>query len=68
MILPHQLAGVLLPLAPAFTAPTFDRFALLTLSALLTTGRSAGSRRSTRRHGWQARVRPDQRAEERARW
>jgi hypothetical protein len=30
---------VLLALAPAFTAPTFRRFALLTLAALLTTGR-----------------------------
>lgn len=39
MILPTPLAAVLLPLAPAFTAPTFDRFALLALSALLTTGR-----------------------------
>ena len=39
MILPTPLAAVLLPLAPAFTAPTFHRFALLTLSALLTTGR-----------------------------
>jgi hypothetical protein len=29
----------LLPLAPAFTAPTFERFALLTLAALLTSGR-----------------------------
>ena len=39
MILPTPLADVLLPLADAFTTPTFDRFALLTLSALLTTGR-----------------------------
>ncbi len=39
MILPTPLADVLLPLAPAFTAPTFDRFALLALAALLTTGR-----------------------------
>jgi DDE superfamily endonuclease len=39
VILPTPLAAVLLPLAPAFTAPTFGRFALLTLSALLTTGR-----------------------------
>jgi hypothetical protein len=30
---------VLLPLAPAFTAPTFERFVLLALAALLTTGR-----------------------------
>jgi len=39
MILPTEAASVLLPLAPAFTAPTFDRFVLLTLSAVLTTGR-----------------------------
>jgi len=39
MILPTPVAAVLLPLAPAFTAPTFDRFVLLTLSAILTTGR-----------------------------
>ena len=39
MILPTPLAAVLLPLAPAFTAPTFDRFALLALAALLTPGR-----------------------------
>ena len=39
MILPPQAAAVLLPLAPAFTAPTFDRFVLLLLSAILTTGR-----------------------------
>ena len=39
MILPTQAAAVLLPLAPAFTAPTFERFVLLTLSAILTTGR-----------------------------
>src|SRR5215203_243486 len=39
VILPTEAASVLLPLAPAFTAPTFDRFALLTLSAVLTTGR-----------------------------
>jgi DDE superfamily endonuclease len=39
VILPTPLAAVLLPLADAFTTPTFDRFALLTLSALLTTGR-----------------------------
>jgi hypothetical protein len=39
MILPTEAASVLLPLAPAFTAPTFDRFALLALSAVLTTGR-----------------------------
>ena len=39
MILPTEAASVLLPLAPAFTAPTFDRFALLTLAAVLTAGR-----------------------------
>src|SRR5262245_45775940 len=39
MILPTPLACVLLPLAPAFTAPTFERFVLLTLAAILTTGR-----------------------------
>jgi len=39
MILPTPAAAVLLPLATAFTAPTFDRFVLLTLSAILTTGR-----------------------------
>jgi DDE superfamily endonuclease len=39
MILPTQAADVLLPLAPAFTAPTFDRFVLLAVSAILTTGR-----------------------------
>ena len=39
MILPAPLDAVLLPLAPAFTTPTFDRCALLALSALLTTGR-----------------------------
>src|SRR5207244_13164590 len=39
MILPTQAAAVLLPLAPAFTAPTFERFVLLALSAILTTGR-----------------------------
>jgi len=39
MILPTPAAAVLLPLAPAFTAPTFERFALLALAALLTTGR-----------------------------
>src|SRR5262249_51181018 len=39
MILPTQAAAVLLPLAPAFTAPTFDRFALLVLAAILTPGR-----------------------------
>jgi hypothetical protein len=38
-MLPTPLADVLLPLAPAFTAPTFDRFARLALAALLTTGR-----------------------------
>jgi hypothetical protein len=39
MILPAPAAAVLLPLAPAFTAPTFERFVLLALSALLTAGR-----------------------------
>ncbi len=39
MILPAPLAAVLLPLAPAFSAPTFQRFTLLALAALLTTGR-----------------------------
>lgn len=39
MILPPAVADVLLPLAPAFTAPTFERFVLLALAALLTTGR-----------------------------
>jgi hypothetical protein len=39
VILPTPLAAVLLPLAPAFTAPTFDRFALLALAAILTSGR-----------------------------
>src|SRR2546421_6443040 len=32
-------AAVLLPLAPAFTAPPFDRFVLLATAAILTTGR-----------------------------
>lgn len=39
MILPTPLADVLLPLAPAFSAPTFHRFALLAIAAILTTGR-----------------------------
>jgi hypothetical protein len=39
MILPTPVAAVLLPLAPAFTEPTFRRFVLLTLSAILTPGR-----------------------------
>ena len=39
MILPTLAAAVLLPLAPAFTAPTFQRFVLLALAALLTPGR-----------------------------
>lgn len=39
MILPEPLATVLLPLAPACTAPTFHRLTLLALSAVLTTGR-----------------------------
>jgi hypothetical protein len=42
MILPTQAAAVL-PLAAAFTAPTFRRFATLALAALLTTGRRRGS-------------------------
>jgi hypothetical protein len=39
MILPTQAAAVFLPLAPAFTAPTFDRFTLPALAAILTPGR-----------------------------
>src|SRR5262249_23660717 len=39
MILPAPLAAVLLPQAPGFTTPTIDRFALLAVSALPTTGR-----------------------------
>jgi DDE superfamily endonuclease len=39
MILPTPAAAVLLPFAPAFTAPTFERFVLLAVAALLTTGR-----------------------------
>src|SRR5262245_1486302 len=39
MILPTPAAAVLLPFAPAFTAPTFERFLLLAVAALLTTGR-----------------------------
>jgi hypothetical protein len=39
MILPAPAAAVLLPLAPVCTAPTFERLVLLTLSAILTTGR-----------------------------
>ena len=39
MILPTPAAAVLLPLAPAFTAPTFERFVLLALAAMLTPGR-----------------------------
>jgi hypothetical protein len=39
MILPTPAAAVLLPLAPAVTAPTFERFALLALAAILTPGR-----------------------------
>jgi hypothetical protein len=39
MILPPEAAAVLFPFATAFTAPTYDRFLLLALSALLTTGR-----------------------------
>jgi hypothetical protein len=39
MILPTPAAAVLLPLAPAFTAPAFERFVLLAVAALLATGR-----------------------------
>jgi hypothetical protein len=39
MILPTEAADVLLPLAPAFTEPTFRRFSLLLLAAILTPGR-----------------------------
>jgi hypothetical protein len=39
MILPTPADAVLLPLAPALTEPTFRRFVLLALSAILTTGR-----------------------------
>lgn len=39
MILPTPVAAVLLPLAPAFTAPTFERFVLLALAGVLTSGR-----------------------------
>jgi hypothetical protein len=39
MILPTPAAAVLLPLAPAFSAPTFERFVLLALAAILTPGR-----------------------------
>jgi DDE superfamily endonuclease/Archaeal putative transposase ISC1217 len=39
MILPTSAADVLLGLAPAFTEPTFRRFALLALAAILATGR-----------------------------
>lgn len=39
MILPTTVAVVLLPLAPAFTQPTFERFTLLALAAVLTSGR-----------------------------
>jgi hypothetical protein len=37
--LPSEAEALLLALAPAFTAPTFRRFALLLLAALLTVGR-----------------------------
>jgi DDE superfamily endonuclease len=37
--IPAQALGLLQPLAPAFTAPTFRRFSLLALAAVLTTGR-----------------------------
>jgi hypothetical protein len=39
MLVPAEAAAVLLPFAPAFTAPTFDRFVLPAISAILTTGR-----------------------------
>jgi DDE superfamily endonuclease/Archaeal putative transposase ISC1217 len=39
MILPTEAGPLLLALAPAFTAPTFDRFTTLMAAALLTTGR-----------------------------
>ena len=39
MILPNEAADVLLPLAPAFTEPTFRRFSALLLAAILTPGR-----------------------------
>jgi DDE superfamily endonuclease len=39
MILPTPASDVLLPFAPAFTAPTFERFVLLAAAAILTTGR-----------------------------
>lgn len=39
MILPNEAADVLLPLAPAFTEPTFRRFCALLLAAILTPGR-----------------------------
>jgi hypothetical protein len=39
MILPQEATSLLLALAPAFTAPTGQRFALLLAAAVLTTGR-----------------------------
>jgi DDE superfamily endonuclease len=39
MILPAEAASILAALAPAFTAPTFRRFCLLLLGAILTPGR-----------------------------
>ena len=39
MILPAEAAAVLLPLSAAFTAPTFQRFTLLAVATVLTTGR-----------------------------
>jgi hypothetical protein len=39
MILPTEAAPLLLALAPAFTAPTFGRFATLLAAAILTVGR-----------------------------
>src|SRR5262245_15794213 len=39
MILPNEVQPLLLALAPAFTAPTFPRFSLLMVAAVLTMGR-----------------------------
>jgi hypothetical protein len=39
MIVPHEALPILQAIAPAFTAPTFRRFALLMGAALLCTGR-----------------------------
>jgi len=38
LYIPPKLWNVLACFAPAFSAPTFGRFALLTLSAILTAG------------------------------